>query len=170
VQEVAALMQVDVEKQKQHVDQLLRELESGDIRRGQQVFNDPKFTCSVCHAIGYAGGNLGPDLTTIGKIRTSRDLLESIVYPSASFVRSYEPYTVTTKSGEVLGGLLRKDTVEEIILAAGPGAETRIPRHNVAEMSPGNVSIMPQGLDGLMSKQELADLVAFLKGTRWEAQ
>ncbi|HTO04815.1 MAG TPA: HEAT repeat domain-containing protein, partial [Opitutus sp.] len=169
LQQVAALLQVDVEKQQQQVDRLLGELANGDVRRGQRVFNDPRFTCSVCHAIGYAGGNLGPDLTTIGKIRTARDLLESIVYPSASFVRSYEPYTVTTKNGQVLGGLLRKDSPEEIVLAAGPGSETRIPRPDVAEMAPGTVSIMPQGLDSLMTQQELADLVAFLKATTWGA-
>jgi putative membrane-bound dehydrogenase-like protein len=169
LQEVTARFKVDVAKQQQHVDQLLRELEEGDVRRGQRVFNDPKFTCSVCHAIGYAGGRLGPDLTTIGTIRTPRDLVESIVYPSASFVRSYEPYTVTTKSGDVVGGLLRKDSPEEVILAAGPGAETRIPRREIAEMAPGTVSIMPQGLDALMTKQELADLITFLKTTRWSA-
>lgn len=169
LQRVSALLQVDVEKQQQQVDRLLGELENGDVRRGQKVFNDPKFTCSVCHAIGYAGGNLGPDLTTIGRIRTARDLLESIVYPSASFVRSYEPYTVTTKDGQVFGGLLRKDSPEEIVLAAGPGSETRIPRHEVAEMAPGTVSIMPQGLHSLMTQQELADLVAFLKATTWGA-
>ena len=170
LQEISALLNVDVSKQQQHVDQLLAELKVGDIRRGQLVFNDPKFTCSTCHAIGYAGGSLGPDLTTVGKIRTVRDLLESIVYPSASFVRSYEPYTVTRKDGEVLGGLLRKDAADEIVLGTGPGTEARIPRPDVMEMAPGTVSIMPQGLDGLMSKQELADLVAFLKATKWEAQ
>ena len=170
LQEISALLKVDVTKQQQHVDQLLAELRGGDIRRGQLVFNDPRFTCATCHSIGYAGGTLGPDLTTVGKIRTARDLLESIVYPSASFVRSYEPYTVTRKSGEVLGGLLRQDASAEVILSTGPGAETRIPRQDILEMSPGTLSIMPQGLDGLMSKQELADLIAFLKATKWEAQ
>ena len=44
----------------------------------------------------YLGGHVGPDLTNIGQARTERDLLESIVYPSASFVRSYEPIIVVT--------------------------------------------------------------------------
>ncbi|MEO6001752.1 MAG: PVC-type heme-binding CxxCH protein [Opitutus sp.] len=170
LQELSALLKVDVKKQQQHVEHLLDELKGGDIRRGQLVFNNPRFMCSTCHSIGYAGGTLGPDLTTVGKIRTARDLLESIVYPSASFVRSYEPYSVTRKSGEVVGGLLRKDSSDEIVLATGPGAQMRILRADVVEMSPGTVSLMPQGLDALMSKQELADLIAFLKATRWEAQ
>jgi hypothetical protein len=43
--------------------------------------------------MGYLGGKVGPDLTSVGQIRTERDLLEAVVYPSASFVRSYEQLT-----------------------------------------------------------------------------
>jgi len=68
----------------------MAELPGGDVRRGQLIFNNPKFACISCHSVGYRGGHLGPDLTSVGTIRTERDLLESIVYPSASFVRSYE--------------------------------------------------------------------------------
>src|SRR5206468_9741895 len=85
-----ALINADAAKQREHLDQLAASLQAGDIRRGQSIFNSPKAACSACHAIGYLGGKVGPDLTTIGQIRTERDLLEAIVYPSASFVRSYE--------------------------------------------------------------------------------
>ncbi|MEN3337670.1 MAG: hypothetical protein V7647_1346 [Acidobacteriota bacterium] len=33
-------------------------------------------------------------------------------------------------------------------------------------MQPGAVSLMPQGVDELLTRQELADLLAFLKSTR----
>lgn len=168
--EVFAQLALDVEKQKQHIDQLLAELKGGDIRRGQAVFNNPKFVCSTCHAMGYAGGHIGPDLTAVGKIRTERDLLEAVVYPSASFVRSFEPFTVTTQSGKSLSGLLRKDAPDEIVLAIGAEGEVRIPRSEIVEMAPGTISIMPQGLDTLMTKQELSDLLAFLKATSWDAK
>src|SRR2546422_3761137 len=49
---------------------------------------------------------------SIGQVRTERDLLESIVYPSASFVRSYEPLMVETRSGEVYSGIVRKRSEE----------------------------------------------------------
>ena len=71
---------------------------------GRPVFNGPKAACVTCHAIGYVGGKLGPDLTKIGQVRAERDLLESIVYPSASFVRSYEPVSVATRDGQVVLG------------------------------------------------------------------
>jgi len=164
--ELLATLNVDAAKQKDHLDQLLGGLTDGDIRRGQGIFNSPKAACSTCHAIGYLGGNVGPDLTRIGQVRTERDLLESIVYPSASFVRSYEPMVVVAKSGDVSSGVLRKDSPDEVVLVTGPNAEFRISRSEIAEMRPGTVSVMPAGLDEQLSRQELADLVAFLKANR----
>ena len=58
------------------IEELLTLLPSGDIKRGQLVFNSQKAACASCHAIGYLGGTVGPDLTHIGKIRSERDLLE----------------------------------------------------------------------------------------------
>jgi putative heme-binding domain-containing protein len=117
--------------------------------------------------MGYLGGKAGPDLTSIGQVRTERDLLESIVYPSASFVRSYEPFLVATKSDETFTGVLKKDAPEEVVLATGPGTEVRIARADVTEIRPSAVSIMPGGLDQQLTKQELADLLVFLKSTKW---
>jgi putative heme-binding domain-containing protein len=165
--ELLASLNVDAAKQKAHLEELLATLPPGDIRRGQSVFNSTKAACSSCHRIGYLGGNVGPDLTAIGPARTERDLLESIVYPSASFVRSFEPVIVRTKSDDDYNGVLKKDAPDEIILATGPNVEVRIARADITEMRPGQVSVMPAGLDQQLTKQELADVVAFLKNTRW---
>ncbi len=154
------------EKQKR-IDTLLADLKGGDVVRGQAIFNSPKAVCSSCHAIGYLGGDLGPDLTRIGQIRNERDLLEAIVYPSASFVRSYESVRVLTKDGEDHNGVVREDASDHLTLATGPGATVKVARSDIAETLPGAVSIMPAGLDEQLSKQELADLLAFLKATRW---
>jgi putative heme-binding domain-containing protein len=162
-----ALLNVDEAKQKAHLDELLVTLPKGDIRGGQVVFNSAKAACTSCHKMGYVGGNVGPDLTSISQARTERDLLEAIVYPSASFVRSYEPVIVLTKTDEEFSGVLRRDAADEILLATGPNTEVRVARSDIAEMRPGRVSVMPAGLDEQLSKQELADLVAFLKGTKW---
>ena len=88
---------MDAAKQRAKLEELLSGINGGDIRRGQAVFNGTKAACASCHAVGYVGGKVGPDLTRIGSIRTERDLLESIVFPSVSFVRGYEPVVVTTK-------------------------------------------------------------------------
>ena len=160
-------LNADAAKQKAHLEAFLGSLKDGDVRRGQVVFNSEKTACSTCHAIGYLGGTLGPDLTRIGQVRTERDLLESVLYPSASFVRSYEPVIVTTKSGDEYSGVLRKDSADEVILGTGANLDVRVPRSDIAEMRAGAVSVMPQGLDQQITKQELADLIAFLRATRW---
>lgn len=169
-EKLLASLDVDVSRQQAHLDQLLVQLKSGNVRRGQAVFNSTKAACSACHTIGYLGGKVGPDLTRIGQIRTERDLLESIVYPSASFVRSYEPIVVVTRSGEVHNGVVREDGSQEMLLATGPRDEVRVARSEIKEMRPGTVSVMPAGLERELSRQELADLLAFLKATKWGAQ
>jgi putative membrane-bound dehydrogenase-like protein len=161
-EQLCALLNVDADKQRAKLEQLLPLVKKGDLRRGQLVFNSSRAACSACHAIGYLGGNVGPDLTHIGKIRSERDLLESIVFPSASLVRSYEPITVITHSGKVHNGLIRRESPEEMVLAVGVNMEVRIPREDIDEVQPSRVSIMPPGLDQQLTPQELADLVAFL--------
>ncbi len=165
-EELYAALDVDTAKQKGRLEQLLSSLKDGDVRRGQAVFNGSKAACSSCHAIGYLGGKVGPDLTHIGKVRNERDLLESIVFPSASFVRSYEPVQVTTKSGKVYNGLVRTDAADEVVLVTGANQETRIARDDIDDMQPSKVSVMPAGLDQQLTPRELADLVAFLKACR----
>jgi putative heme-binding domain-containing protein len=130
------------------------------------VFHSTKAACFSCHQVGYRGGNVGPDLTRIGAIRSERDLLESIVFPSASFVRGYEPILVATKDGKSHNGLLRKDAPDEILLVIAADKEERIPRSEIEAIEPSKVSVMPAGLDQQLTVQELADLVAFLKACK----
>ena len=156
----------DVAKQKARLDELEAALAGGDQERGHLIFNSPRAVCSTCHTIGYLGGKVGPDLTRIGQIRTERDLLESIVYPSSNFVRSYEPTIVRTKDGEDHSGVLREESGDSVALVSGAGTEERFARTDIVEIRPGTVSIMPEGLDQQLSKQEMADLVAFLRSLK----
>ena len=123
-----ARLNADAAKQKARIDELMTRISSGDVRRGQLVFHSEKAACYTCHAIGYRGGNIGPDLTKVGQIRSERDLLEAIVYPSASFIRSYEPVVVATADGKVLNGLLKNETSDEILLVTGANQEARVAR------------------------------------------
>ena len=143
-------------------EQLAALLPPGDPARGHAVFVSSKAACTSCHAMAYVGGRIGPDLSKIGGIRTSRDILEAIVLPSASFVRSYEPVTVLTVDGRVFGGIVREETTAEVVLQTNATTSERIPRAAIEAIEPGTVSLMPKGYDTILSPQELADLVAFL--------
>lgn len=148
------------------LEALIAELPAGDIRRGQQLFHEQKTQCIQCHQMGYLGGRLGPDLTRIGGIRQQRDLLEAIVFPSISFVRSYEPVVVTTLDGRQIQGLIVEQDDASVTLAIDAQRTERVARDDIDEMAPGSMSLMPSGFDQQLNPQELADLVEFLKASR----
>lgn len=165
-EELYRLLNAGLAEQKAHLEQLQLGLSGGDRDRGRRVFESSKTACSSCHQVGYLGGRVGPDLTRIGAIRTERDLLEAIVYPSAGFVRSYEPMIVRVKDGEEYSGVLRQESADTIVIVGGPTSEQRVALADVTEMRPGTLSIMPQGIDQQLTKQELADLIAFLRSLK----
>jgi putative membrane-bound dehydrogenase-like protein len=163
---LAKQMDTEAVAQKAKLHDLLANLPPGDIRRGQAVYLSERTACATCHAIGHMGGKIGPDLTRIGQVRTEADLLESIVFPSRTFVRSYEPVLILAKDGESYTGVIKNESADSIHLVIGPTAEQHIPRAQIAEIRPGQLSIMPAGLDQSLSPQEMADLVAFLKSLK----
>jgi len=161
-----AEINADYEQQSARLEETLHALQAGDYRRGQAIFNSARVSCRNCHTIGYVGGKIGPDLTSIGRIRQPRDLVESILFPSASFVRSYGPVLIRTGDGKIHSGNIKRDAPDEIVLTLAADKEIRLPRGEVEEMLPGKVSVMPAGLDKQLSLQELTDLVEFLKNCK----
>ncbi len=166
LEELAKLVEAEIARRREHIVELYRSLPPGDVRRGQKVFLSSKAACSACHAIGYLGGRVGPDLTRIGRVRSKLELLEAIIDPSASIIRSYEPVLVMTKEGKVINGLIQRETAEELELVTGPNQTVTVRRADIEAMRVSNVSIMPAGLDQQLSRQELADLLEFLANCR----
>lgn len=159
-------LKVDPRKQQQELETLLGKLSGGDVRRGLAVFHSSKAACSACHQLGYKGGNIGPDLSKIGAIRSDRDLLEAIAFPNASFVRSYEPVVVTTADGVTHSGVRRDEENGELTIYKSATEKVRLKLSDVDHTAPSSVSIMPSGLTQQLSTQEIADLIAFLKSAK----
>ena len=163
--QLAKPIKVDPEQQalqKARLKELSKTLSNGDPKRGKELFNNVgKSMCILCHQKGELGAHFGPDLTKIGAIRTKGDLLEAIVYPSASIARYYEMVNVSTDAGES-GGLMLKDGVDQIILSAAPGVEQAVPLEEIKAAKYSNTSLMPQVFDGLLQPEEIADLIAYL--------
>lgn len=146
----------------QRLNELKSLISGADLERGRVLFYG-KAICSTCHQVGAEGGKFGPDLTSIQKDRSAHDLLEAIVYPGVSFVREYETYRIKTKTGEHTG-IIQEQSPSVIVLGTSQTSSIRIPRADIFSMEMQPVSMMPQGLDQLMTKQEMADLLAFLLG------
>jgi putative membrane-bound dehydrogenase-like protein len=156
-------LDVDADAQKVRLQELLPLLEGGDADRGRVVFMNGRTACATCHTVRGQGGRVGPDLSKIGGLRAPADLLESVVYPSATIARGYETYLVETDQGLSYQGVLARETADAIYLRTADRAEVRVPRSAIDSMRQGRQSIMPQGFEKQMTRDELRDLLAFLQ-------
>lgn len=147
----------------QRVESILALLPQADIRRGLRVFQSPAASCLACHRRAYLGGQIGPDLNRIGDARSERDLLESILFPSLTFVRNYEPVSIVTTDGLVHNGIIREETDDDVTVQLDAKKSVRIPLAEIDERHTGTTSVMPAGLEKQLSPQDLADLVKYLK-------
>ena len=156
------------QKKQLRLEALRDQVRLADAGRGQVTFMSEKAKCSSCHRVGDRGKRVGPDLTTIGSSRSTSDLLESIVFPSASIVRDYDSYKILTQDGRVLSGVLVSESVDGYLLQQASGETVSVGRDEVEQIQPSIVSMMPAGLDEALSESELADVVAYLQSLRQE--
>ena len=154
-------------QQEQRLSELATFLPQGDELRGEKLFHDrDKAKCVVCHLKGDKGVRLGPDLTWIGAIRSERDLLEAIVYPNASIARYHEIVNVLTKDGDLVSGLLVREAVDDMFLSSAEGVVRSVPYQEIKQARYSDASLMPEGLDKILTPLEIADLVAYLKASK----
>lgn len=133
---------------------------------GEKHFKSGKGTCIACHKIGDTGRAIGPDLTKIGAIRTERDLLESILFPSNTLARDYEAHIIETSDGQQTLGVIKSHTAEGLLVTDIAGQEKNIPHQQITGHTTLTTSLMPMGLDQTLPEQELLDLVAYLRGLK----
>jgi putative heme-binding domain-containing protein len=89
-----------------------------------------------------------------------------VIVPSASLARGYESHVFRTADGRTLTGLVVRETAESLFLRTSDQREIRLRRSDIEEQKPSELSIMPAGLENTMSRQELADLLAYLKSLK----
>jgi putative heme-binding domain-containing protein len=130
----------------------------GDPRAGRAVF---RRLCAQCHTIYGEGQGVGPDLTSNG--RGSFDqVLASVFDPSLVIGQAYQTTTVVTEGGRNLTGLVVEDSDRRIVLKLPGGGQDVVSRNEVKSTRTSRLSMMPEGIENLLSRAELADLFAFL--------
>jgi putative membrane-bound dehydrogenase-like protein len=129
---------------------------------GRKIFETGQGGCIACHRIGDVGNFIGPNLSAIGQIRSERDILESILFPSATIAHDFEAQTIDTADGQSLTGIVRRNLPEAIVLVDIGGQEHTLPRAQITAMQMLPTSLMPVGLDHTLTEEQLLDLVAYL--------
>lgn len=129
--------------------------------QGELVFRNPKLGCMKCHAIGGAGGKVGPDMISLGGSAQPDYLLESLLDPNAKVKENYHTIVVATIEGKLLSGVQVKQSKEEVVLRTANDNLVTIARSDIDEIAQG-VSLMPEGQVDALTDHEIAALVRFL--------
>lgn len=137
---------------------------AGKAEHGRSLFQDLKgLACIRCHAVGKEGGAVGPELSSIGAKYPRHELIQSVLFPSAQIASGYEPVVVATGDGRVLTGIIKSETPEALEIEDADAKRVRIPRDQIDDRKRSDVSLMPTGLAEGLSKQDFADLIAYLE-------
>lgn len=134
-------------------------LHGGDVAKGEVVFGGLG-GCAQCHQINGSGGVQGPDLTTIAERLKADKMLESLVNPNAEIAEGFGMTSATLADGTVLLGRLAKETEKEVFIIDLEGKQTRVPRTEIATLTPPVSAMPPMALT--MQLGDLRDLVAYL--------
>jgi len=134
---------------------------NGNAANGELVYRRAAVACTVCHAIGGAGGHVGPDLTTIGASAPLDYLVESVMVPGAKVKEGFNAIALTLKGNRAASGVLARETDRDLILRDATGAEQVIAKSDVTARE--NIgSLMPPGLIVGLTDRDKGDLFAFL--------
>jgi putative heme-binding domain-containing protein len=133
----------------------------GNAVRGREVFGQ---ACSICHQYrGEDGVRFGPDLGEV-RGRLPQALLTDILHPNASIADGYELWVVELTDGTITSGIVGSETPTSVTLRQQGGGEVTLPRERIASMRIAPMSAMPEGLESSIDMQQMADLIAFIRG------
>ena len=135
---------------------------TGDAAKGKVVFAQ---VCISCHKLDDVGLELGPDLRSVRE-HDAEKLLNSILDPSASIEPGFMAYHCTLKNGEQLYGVIATETSASLTLKMAGNLTKSVLRSEIASLKSTGTSLMPEGLEAVMTPQSLADLIAYLKLAR----
>jgi putative heme-binding domain-containing protein len=131
-----------------------------DPDNGRAVF---RRECASCHRLDQEGSAVGPDLFGI-RNQPKPAILLHLLAPDHEITPGFAAYTIATKDGRVLTGLITSETPEGLTLRQRLGREETLLRSEIDEIQASRQSLMPTGLEKSLSRQEFADLLAYLKG------
>lgn len=137
-----------------------------DLANGRKMFGAA--LCNRCHRVGLDGTAFGPDLTSIGSRFSPRDILQSIIHPSAVIADPYRAVNIVTASGKSFSGQVltsgdyRARTVRLVPDPLKPSVVVEIAKAEIEERRVSLTSPMPTGLLNTLTRDDILDLLAYL--------
>ncbi|MDQ6631808.1 MAG: HEAT repeat domain-containing protein, partial [Verrucomicrobiota bacterium] len=137
-------------------------LSGGEAALGKKIFNEREdVACLRCHAIKGKGGTVGPDLAGIATRHPREYLLESLLWPNKQIAPGFESVALTLKNGNSYAGTVKSEMETELILNSPEDGVLKLNKRDIIKRDR-NLSPMPEGLDKMISKRDLRNLMEFL--------
>jgi quinoprotein glucose dehydrogenase len=141
-------------------------LYGGNAEEGKKTFIERQdVACFRCHKVNGEGGEVGPELTGIGKRQSREYILESILYPNRQIAAGFESVIVNLKNGTAYAGLLKKETDSELEINSPEDGMLKVKKADIKSRDRG-LSPMPEELVNLLTKQEIRSLVEYLSSLK----
>jgi putative heme-binding domain-containing protein len=138
----------------------------GDVARGRHLWFNSSLSCRNCHQVAGQGQMVGPSMDGIGTKRSERQLLDSILNPSADIEQAYQGHVIATEDGELISGLKLSENEDKIVIVDSEGKQQRIATDDIEDSRLMKKSLMPDQLLAEMTLQQAADLLEFLKSQK----
>jgi putative membrane-bound dehydrogenase-like protein len=133
----------------------------GNVEHGKILFAS---NCGRCHMPRMKGGRVGPDLSGINN-KTKEELLTDILNPSYAIEPRFINYVITTKDGYIYDGVISNETPGSVtVRGGGEDRDHTVLRKNIVESHPSSISLMPEGFEQTLSKKDISDIIAYLRG------
>ena len=141
----------------------------GNAGRGEEIFWN-QAGCGGCHRVGSRGGRFGPDLTRIGRARSTAHLRASLLDPGHDLPRGYYAVEIVTRDGRTIRGIgvAYDDFSAQVRDAAGKLHSFF--REEVRSMSREFASLMPEGYGDSLTDEQQRDLLAYLQSLQGEEE
>ncbi|MCA9043358.1 MAG: c-type cytochrome [Planctomycetaceae bacterium] len=132
---------------------------AGNVQRAQALYTKH---CAQCHRLGESGHAVGPDFKSV-KNKSADDLLIAILDPNREAQPNFVSHAVLTTDGRSLTGLIASSTQQGITLRQPEGKDVFVPKGDIEQMKSTGLSLMPNGLEKVLTPQDLADLMALIR-------
>lgn len=134
---------------------------SGDIKKGKLLFKQQN--CINCHTFANGQQPKGPHLVDIGKRYKRGELIESILAPSKKIAQGFDTWAFAMDDGKVYTGFVALESAETVTVRDTTGISRELHQQNIEDRVKQEISMMPLGIVGTLSPEQLADLIAYLE-------
>jgi putative heme-binding domain-containing protein len=137
-----------------------------DLVRGERAYRKH---CAVCHEPRVHGDqtdpSVGPNL--LGLVQwTNEAWVTAILDPNRSVEEKYWVFQARTEDGELVTGLRLREDSDAIEWVNNAGRIDRLLKSQISELRESQQSLMPEGFEQLMSTDEIADIISYLRSRK----